>query len=123
MRAVKPNDVHYFLGDFCLGSQTRSPCLSATNSLHEDLRGARKSRQAGAQVERGILFGSTIWLGFRSTVTESCFVTTPCASGTAPIVDHGTSMDVLQRRRTHSPWMWESTRAISVRGVLTKSRN
>src|ERR1700722_575098 len=55
MRAVKPNDVHYFLGDFCMGSQTRSPCLSATNSLHEDLRGARKSRQAGAQVERGIL--------------------------------------------------------------------
>jgi hypothetical protein len=122
--SVKRDDVLYFLGDFCMGGQQEDLCLSPTNSLQENLRRARKSRQTGAQVESKNSPGSTIWRKFRFTANRSCSVTTPCAPGTGPIADHGTSMviltDVFQRHRTHSPWMWESTHTISDPGSLTK---
>jgi hypothetical protein len=50
---VKVNDILYFLGDFCMGKPGTGCRIPTADPMHEDLRGARKSRQAGAQTEGG----------------------------------------------------------------------
>src|ERR1700740_2733163 len=51
---VKVHDILYFLGDFCMGPSTGCR-IPPRDSVQENPCRARKSRQAGAQVERRIL--------------------------------------------------------------------
>ena len=123
--SVKPNDVLYFLGDFCLGSQTRVRAYRRRIRCNKIFAVPGNHDKQACKLKKKNSPGSTSWLSFRSTVKRSCCATTPCASGTVPIEDHGTSsailMDVCRRCRAHSPWMWESTPTTFVRGTMTRS--
>ena len=122
--SVKANDILYFLGDFCMGGHARVVAYRRRIRCQKIFAVPGNHDQQARKLKEDF-FGSTIWRKFRSTVNRSCFVTTPCGSGTVLTTDHGTCMDILMgacwKLPTRSPWTWESTHTISAHGTMTKS--